>query len=259
MSGAWNVVGASVRGTSHFKTLTPCQDSCAYMVTDSGVLLIAVSDGAGSAERSDLGSQQAVNQTLEVLFGELLGRRPTSQRAWGDLLFETFCETRRRVLRLPGEEGGQPRDYACTLTILIADAIWLVTGQIGDGFAAVQTVDGELIGVTEPQRGEYADTTYFITGDDASDRFVGRVYRQGRDIAAVRCLAAMTDGLTNLAIDKSTRAPHQPFFEPIMQVPGQIRDYEIALDDLYRFLASDRINARTDDDKTLVLAGRPRR
>ena len=257
MSRAWNVVGASVRGTSHFKTMTPCQDSCAYMVTESGILLVAVSDGAGSAERSDLGSQQAVNQTLEILFAELLGRRPAGHRAWGELLYETFCETRRRVLRLVDEEGGEPRDYACTLTILIADSDWLVTGQIGDGFAAAQTVDGDLVGIAEPQRGEYADTTYFITGDDASERFAGRVYRQRRDIAAIRSLAAMTDGLTNLAIDKRAAAPHQPFFEPLMAVPGRIEDHSAALDDLYQFLASDRINSRTDDDKTLVLAGRP--
>jgi len=259
MSGAWNVVGASVRGTSHLKTMTPCQDSCAYMVTDSGLLLAAVSDGAGSAARSDLGSQQAVNQTLEILFGELLDRRPANHRTWGDLLFRTFSETRNRVLRLTLEEGGQARDYACTLTILVSDEDWLVSGQIGDGYAAAQTFDGDLIAIAEPQRGEYADSTYFITDDGASDAFTGRVYRQGLDISPVRCLAAMTDGLTNLAIDKRTAKPHWPFFKPLMQVPGRMREHETALNDLYEFLVSERINARTDDDKTLVLAGRPGR
>jgi serine/threonine protein phosphatase PrpC len=259
MSGAWHVVGASVRGTSHLKTMTPCQDSCAYMVMESGTLLAAVSDGAGSAARSDLGSQQAVNQTLEILFAELLDRRPANHRTWGDLLFETFCETRRRVLRLTAEEGGQPRDYACTLTILIADDDWLVSGQIGDGYAAVQTTREDLVAIAEPQRGEYADSTYFITDEQAADVFVGRVYRQGLDIGPVRSLAAMTDGLTNLAIDRRSAQPHRPFFKPLMQVPGKIRDHETALTELYEFLVSDRINARTDDDKTLVLAGRPGR
>jgi hypothetical protein len=259
MSGAWNVVGASVRGTSHLKSMTPCQDSCAYMVMESGILLAAVSDGAGSAARSDLGSQQAVNQTLEILFAELLDRRPANHRTWGDLLFKTFSETRRRVLRLTDEEGGQPRDYACTLTILIADEDWLVSGQLGDGYAAAQTIEGDLIAVGEPQRGEYADSTYFLTDEGAPDAFIGRVYRQGRDIGAIRCLAAMTDGLTNLAIDKRTGQPHKPFFDPLMQVPCGIRDHEKALTDLYEFLVSDRINTRTDDDKTLVLAGRPER
>lgn len=257
MSRTWQVVGASVRGTSHFKTMIPCQDACAYMVTDAGILLAAVSDGAGSAARSDLGAQQAVNQAIEILFGRLLDGRPASHRAWGELLFETFCETRRRVLGLVEEQGGQSREFACTLTILIADPNWLISGQIGDGFAAAQTADGQLIAVAAPQRGEYADSTYFITADDAPERFEGRVYRQGRDIAAVRSLAVMTDGLINLAIDKRSGLPHQPFFEPLMEVPGNIRNHETALEELYNFLVSDRINTRTDDDKTLVLAGRP--
>lgn len=257
MSAAWNVVGASVRGTSHLKTMIPCQDSCAYMVTDAGTLLIAVSDGAGSAGRSDLGSQQAVNQTIEILFAELLDRRPANHRTWGELLYNTFSEARRRVLRLVDEEGGEPRDYACTLTILIADDDWLVSGQLGDGFAAAQTLDGHLFSVANPQRGEYADSTYFLTAENAPEIFEGRVYRQGTDIDHVRCIAAMTDGLTNLAIDKGTAEPHQPFFKPILEVPGAMKDHEKALDDLYGFLISDRINARTDDDKTLVLAGRP--
>lgn len=257
MTAAWHVVGTSVRGTSHLKTRTPCQDSCAYMVTDSGTLLLAVSDGAGSAARSDLGSGQAVNQVLEILFHGLQGRPARVHRAWGDLLYDAFLETRGRILSLADQEGGEARDYACTLTVVLANKNWLVTGQIGDGFAAAQTDDGELLAIAEPQRGEYADSTFFITDANAAEVFHGRVYRLGEDIDRIRALAAMTDGLTNLAIDKTSGRPHAPFFAPLMEVPGGIRDHGAALEDLYAFLTSDRLNARTDDDKTLVLAGRP--
>lgn len=256
MNAAWKAIGASVRGTSHLKTSLPCQDACAYRVLDSGVFIAAVSDGAGSAGRADLGAQQAVNQALWALSDDLGKSVPASDSGWEALLARVFTHARSLVLALPELDGGEARDYACTLTFAAVNEGWLAVGQLGDGLAVALDLEGGLHMVAEPQRGEYADATYFLTQPDAPDMFAGRVYRVSQDIAPVQALALMTDGLTHLAIDRRSRSPHEPFFQPLLRVPAEMRDPEEALESLYAFLDSDRINQRTDDDKTLVLAGR---
>ena len=257
MITSWNAVGKSVQGTSHTKSGLPCQDANAFTVMESGVFLGIVSDGAGSAARSELGAYQAVNQAMLALYTALSDEIPETEELWGELVTHAFRSARAGVLKLPATEGGEARDYACTLTIVIADQDWLITGQVGDGMAVAQTLQGDLHVIADPQRGEYADSTFFLTSANAEDVFTGRVYRQGADIAPVSALSVMTDGLINLALDRSARAPFPPFFNPLLRFAADIANPDRAGDELHDFLSSERVNNRTDDDKTLILAARP--
>ncbi len=253
---SWTVVGASVRGTGHEKQNIPCQDAHAYHLAAAGAVLIAVSDGAGSAERSQEGADRAVKSAVQFLTNQLSNGRPPTPRKWGALLLDAFHRTREDVLALSHHDPSQARQFACTLTLVIADQDWLVTGQIGDGLAVARTSDDHLHIVAAPQRGEYANTTHFLTGQNAPDHFLGRVYHQGSDIRPVRALAVMTDGLTGLAVERASGRAHRPFFEPLLAFPQAMSTEEQGVEDLSQFLGSDRVNARTDDDKTLVLAAR---
>jgi hypothetical protein len=69
-------------------------------------------------------------------------------------------------------------------------------------------------------------------------------------------VALLTDGLQSLALRFASREAHGPFFEPMferLRGPEQPSESELAA-----FLGSGPVNARTDDDKTLVLATRLR-
>jgi hypothetical protein len=257
MQTIWKVVGASVLGASHLKSNTPCQDANAYTLLENGLLVIAVSDGAGSAPCSDQGSSLAVQAAASHLYRALTTSIPETRRKWGELLYQTFTHTRQAVLDLALQGGRDPREFACTLTLLIADHEWLITGQLGDGLAVVQTADGALHAAAAPQRGEYADSTFFLTSPNAEEKFWGEVLYQGADLPPVTALAVMTDGLTNLAIEKASGEPHAPFFAPLLGFPARMDNHAAALAELSAFLNTDRINSRTDDDKTLVLAARP--
>ena len=256
MPAPWNVVGASVTGRSHFKQNTPCQDAHAYQMAAGGTVLIAVSDGAGSAARSDAGAGQAVKSATQHLYTELSEGKPKTARKWGELLLRAFHRTRKDVLALANGDPMDARQFACTLTLVISDQNWLVTGQIGDGLAVAHSAENRLHVVAAPQRGEYANTTFFLTGPEAPDQFLGRVYHQGSQIESVSGLAVMTDGLTGLAIDRASGKAHRPFFTPLMAFPLSMPAQDEGIADLTQFLKSERVNARTDDDKTLVLAAR---
>jgi hypothetical protein len=72
----------------------------------------------------------------------------------------------------------------------------------------------------------------------------------------VQAVAVMTDGLLRLVLDMNRNQPHRPFFQPLLAFAAQVSDPGEANAQLTAFLGSERVNARTDDDKTLVLAAR---
>jgi hypothetical protein len=123
--------------------------------------------------------------------------------------------------------------------------------QIGDGWVVTQSADGELSAALTPERGEYANETAFITEADALSRTRYYVSR-----TEARAVAVMTDGLLRLAAQLPAYTPHPSFFAPLFAFAAQVEDERASSADLAAFLASERVGARTDDDRTLVIAVR---
>jgi len=80
-----------------------------------------------------------------------------------------------------------------------------------------------------------------------------------RYVCSIDALATFTDGLERLALDFVNSRPHVPFFDGVCRPlrEGATAGHESGLStQLKEYLNSPAINARTDDDKTLVLAVR---
>jgi hypothetical protein len=244
----WRYAAARTTGVSHLKTGAPCQDRHSHLVSEQG-LIIAVADGAGSAPMSALGAEVAVEKAVELLGAHL----SDPQADWPALVVEAARVARIAVHAEAIKAGLPPRDYACTLLVIVLADDRGAALQIGDGVIAYRDADAWGY-VFWPQKGEYANTTNFLVQDDAEDRF---------EVAALneplREIAVMTDGLEGLALHYASQAAHDPFLEAVMrplraeQVCGEARRVSAALK---AFLQSDRIASRTDDDLTLVLATR---
>src|SRR5512136_144864 len=106
---SWHISGASVQGTSHLEKNIPCQDTHAYRLTARGDLLLAVADGAGSAERSQEGAQVAVDQALEALEGALEGGAPGDEAGWRELISRAYSSARQAIIDLAEAGGASPR------------------------------------------------------------------------------------------------------------------------------------------------------
>jgi hypothetical protein len=249
---SWRVIGVSVQGTSHQKKNIPCQDAHGCRILPDGVVVVAAADGAGSAERSDEGAQCAVEGAIASVEATLTEGMPEDDAEWEALLIEAFREARQTVTELAEAEHLSPRAFATTLTCVVASGECLAVGQIGDGIAVARGKDGELFAATQPQRGEYASETYFLTMEGALQQVEVRVYPQ-----AAEALAVLTDGLVRLAMNLANDEPHGPFFQPLLAFAAQVENEEEAQEQLAALLASERVNRRTDDDKTLVLVARP--
>jgi serine/threonine protein phosphatase PrpC len=170
-SPAWRVVHASAAGSSHTKTGEPCQDFASHELIDCGeagqVLVAAISDGAGTAEQSAVGSSTACHTFISLvrLFiaggGDVSSLDRTRAQHW-------VKEVTDELDRKARNSGHDVRDYACTLlaAIIANDAAAFM--QIGDG--AIVTSHGEEDGwswVFWPQHGEFANTTNFVVSDNA--------------------------------------------------------------------------------------------
>jgi Protein phosphatase 2C len=248
----WKFLNESVEGTSHRAAETQCQDSSFVtsfrFETDSG-LILACSDGAGSAVESKIGSrlacETAVQQAMAFLDGghAIAEVTPDILRGWAQQVHDAIqAEANRR--------GLIGRDLACTLLLSVIGHDAAAFVQIGDG-AIVVRVGEEYCPVFWPQAGEYQNTTFFVT--DA--KFEGNIQAEVRQGEIVE-IAMFSDGLQMLALHYATKVAHQPFFSPLFEALRKSDDPHELIVPMRQWLDSPAVNGKTDDDKTLILATR---
>ncbi len=253
MCANWRLIGASVTGTAHSRNGLPCQDAHAYREV-AGSALMVVADGAGTAERSDRGAHLASQAALSALAEALAEGWPADGDSWRDLFAGAYAAAQAELDELALAADLPARAFATTLLCAALSDAGLAVAQLGDGLAAAFVPSGDPASVgewflaAEPQRGEYANETYFLSQPDALQHLEVRWYAE-----PVRALALMTDGLLRLVLD-GQRRPHVPFFQPLLTFGVEAGDAAQAGGQLADFLASERVCARTDDDKTVVLA-----
>jgi hypothetical protein len=134
--------------------------------------------------------------------------------------------------------------------VTVAASGWVAVGQIGDGAVVGRWPDGRLETLSLPQRGEYANETTPLTADAALENLRVTVWPR-----PIQALALFSDGLQALALDLASGAPHAPFFAPFLAALAEPLDPDAIGARLADFLDSPRVCARTDDDKTLLVAG----
>ena len=247
----WRLVYASEVGTSHILTGAPCQDSCWAHVdrlADGQLLLsIFVADGAGSAAKGGEGGELAIEAAASFV------ARKVDQGSFNlgdELATDLVTAVRNRINAAAEAEGLKVRDFACTFLGVLSTAKGSLVLQIGDGGVVLDTGEGLEVAVV-PMSGEYANMTHFVTDEDALTALATKTYP-----TRVLKAAAFTDGIQRLGLNLASNTPHEPFFAPFFN--GMTRATAEQEDELHgllvRFLSSQPVNDRTDDDKTLALA-----
>jgi hypothetical protein len=249
--GQWTWIAASRRGTSHEKTGLRCQDarSCSLLGENADVLFAVASDGAGSASHGG----QGASLTCRVLTTHARAHFRTTSSLPSDEDIATWVDAvKDNIWAAATQRGLQPRDFAATLVCVISNGNDTVTVHVGDGCAVMKiSGHGNWIAASWPNHGEYASTTFFVTDDkELKLRFT-------RLTAEVVACAVFTDGIERLALDFRNNVPFEPFFNAVVNpvVASENRGRDAGLSEKLRdFLNSDAVNARTDDDKTLIIA-----
>jgi protein phosphatase 2C-like protein len=256
---SWRIVQASVVGTSHSELGEVCQDECfatATFAPDGQEYFVGVlSDGAGSASHGKAGAELACRIGVEIIEQTLQNINSSSFdlatiSAWALAVRRHICDS-AEAKRL------RPRDFACTLLGALLSNSIAAFFQIGDGAIVVRDGD-ELRPVFWPDSGEYANMTHFVTDDDALAHLRTKLWISSIPSYLPDEIAMFSDGLQRLALVYQSQTVHTPFFEPMFSElrKADLQTCDPLTNQLARFLDSTKVNERTDDDKTLVLATR---
>jgi hypothetical protein len=253
----WRIAAASAIGTSHIKNGQPCQDSVRVRLvqTPNGpVLISAVSDGAGSAAHSEIGSRAAVT-TATYLIENFLEAGGLVGSIGRDVVLSWLAQIQSAISTFASESGMSTREFACTLLVALIASEDAVFFQIGDGAMVVREEGDEGWSyVFWPQHGEYINSTNFITANDAAD-----VMEFAAVSRRIESFSAFSDGIESLVLHYATKTVHDPFFNnmiaPVHEASAQGLNDKLS-DSLLNYLNSERVCSRTDDDKSLVLATR---
>jgi hypothetical protein len=254
ISRHWRWISASVRGTSHLLSGTECQDShlCVEMSSSDGPILAAfVSDGAGSAKRSAEGSKllcEILRDQSEQYFAEQGRVSEINSR----LVAQWIEQFRNEVILLADGEGISDREFACTVLGALIGYDSACFFQVGDGAIVYSALSGGPYRLCFwPNRGEYENTTYFATQptfcEQLQFKFADEVLTE---------VALLSDGLQRLALNYQTQEAHEPFFRGLFASARSMPpdQFPSVNEQLSKYLDSPKVNERTDDDKTLILA-----
>lgn len=250
----WKAIARSATGTSHKKQQLPCQDYGQFIICHN-VILGAIADGAGSAKHSDVGAKLTVETALNELLqlGEYTLYLHCAPQPLPDEQARTiFANTLKEVVKALQERAASSdyslNDLACTLLVFLATPNWVAAMQIGDGFIVVRLREGEEQLLFTPDKGEFINETTFVTSANAINEMRVRVLPGQQNF-----ICASTDGLEPVAIRMSDWTPFPPFFQPLEQYMVETSNPEQEDEYIKNFLDSERLNAKTDDDKTLLL------
>jgi serine/threonine protein phosphatase PrpC len=250
----WKVIGKSVTGTSHAATGKGCEDATGYtMLTDrdgNEVLVCCVSDGAGSAQFAAIASELTVKAVVDFATHFY-----TQHQELTEADIYAMAEEIYTLLELEALAREAPIDeFSCTLLGSIVTKTNAAFFQIGDGAIIRNDPNGGYATVWWPQSGEYHNTTSFLSDDSGLSNLQVAIIDE-----EITELALLTDGLQMLVLNMETTSVHQPFFGGLfhhLRHAAQPEQIETLNDKLATYLDSPQINARTDDDKTLLLATR---
>jgi hypothetical protein len=252
----WRIVQASSPGTSHIDHGEVCQDECLAGVFDApdgeGYFLGLVSDGAGSAVHGGRGASITC-EAGSVIIEQWVCESTSLSKLTPEAVTSWVVAIRQRICQAAEADGLISRDFACTLLGAVVGTNTAAFFQVGDG--AIVIGDGDSFSpVFWPETGEYANMTYFVTDEDA---LVGHL-RVEISLSPPEEVAMFSDGLQRLALVYESQTAYTPFFEPMFRTlrKADLITYNTLSEQLARFLSSPKVNERTDDDKTLVLATR---
>lgn len=242
-------ISVSVTGKSHLDRDEPGQDSCrsgAFRYVDKDFFVGIVSDGAGSTSHGGIGAEMICEKMYMQIIYAIRGGKELSTVTDEDLK-EWISNARQAIITESEKNNLRINDYACTLIGVVTTDNYALYFQIGDGCIVIGNNE-EYSTVFWPEQGEYANSTYFISDEMYVDHL--KIEHQEK---VPKKIAIFTDGIQGLVLSFTTKTVHAGFFDPIFKVlasglPDELTRY------LNTLFVSKEINARSDDDKTLVLA-----
>ena len=271
---SWVVAYASVIGNSHVLMDLPCQDSCVHKQLNNIWGVAVVADGAGSASKSDVGSD-FVSRNMAHGLEEVIKRKgwvdashmPT-EAEWREEAVKVLQIVRQRLEQFSNAKAYKTTDLACTLLAILYTPFCILTVHIGDGRAAYSVEPGKWEALIEPFRGKEVNQTVFITSNIWTTEGVDYYLKTGIVKGDIRAFALLSDGCENGSFEVNVwdeenqkyhdpNSPYDKFFEPNLKGMLQLKKENKSQDEINKIWAgflkdgSKQFQHETDD-KTMI-------
>lgn len=206
-AGIFHVAAASIIGTGHLQGGQPRQDAYNLMLGGSGSLYVAIADGLGSRQASQLGAQLFTESVL-IAAAESesgTGSPPTAAQ----LLAQASMRTARVLTEVYRLEN---RDVACVGAVAVFSAHRCDLARIGD-VAAFTLVEGEFTEVFPVDSGFVNVVSATLPGEESAQV-------DTTELGPAEIVVLGTDGLANDLRNSAAlrtwlaarwRAPQWPF------------------------------------------------
>ncbi len=158
----WRVSGLVRRGKSHQRHGKECQDAI-FMLSEKKRVSIALSDGAGSAKLSSIGSKIVTETLSKAFFNDF--ERLWDIREKEDLPRIISSLSKSAIQNEINKSGGNMEDYNSTLLLFAAKGKRAIMAHIGDGIAILKEKNDFKV-LSKPENGEFANQTFFIGEND---------------------------------------------------------------------------------------------
>jgi hypothetical protein len=250
----WKVATSTVTGKAHTDRGEAGQDyhkAGTFRLADAEFFIGIAADGAGSTTDGGKGAEIACETAYTHILATLREAGGIAKITDEDI--RTWITAAHDAVAAAAQERGKrERDFACTFVCSVSGEDGALFFQIGDGAIVTGSGDDFQI-IFWPEQGEYANTTFFVT----DDQYLDHLHVQKIPAPPVE-IALFTDGLQNLVLSFAQKKAHPGFFRPLFDALDRFPESSFASfsTQLQGFLCRDEINARSDDDKTLILAKR---
>lgn len=269
----WVTAFASVAGLGHLQNDLPCQDSHCVRELGGGWQIAVVSDGAGSAAHSELGSdfvaRNIAHELAELWAAEKWATLP-APTAWAAQAKAAFARTRKNLETYAENNGYALRDLACTAIATIYSPAGAMVAHIGDGRGTWRNESGQWLPLFTPFRGQEVNETVFISSDIWQPDTIDNYFSSHVVAEKITAIAIATDGcergafLVNVFDEESQKykdpnLPFAPFFEPnrkgLLQLDKENKSQAEINEIWQQFLTDGHKQFKHEtDDKTLILS-----
>ncbi|QWD48368.1 protein phosphatase 2C domain-containing protein [Polynucleobacter paneuropaeus] len=242
----WVVGSAKTIGTSHLASGTVCQDSVETQLVRGGSnFILALSDGAGSSKKSEIGSGLFTKRVCATLNEALSRFNQLTDNELDKIVIKIIAAVRDELVKF-----GDISDYHATALIAVGSLNQVRIYHIGDGSVLVGEKIGSnkyLLHRSNPENGEFANETFFFTLNSWKEKL--RIITVRNPVFCILC----SDGVDPFLWDPSSGS-RQGFIKPVLKKIIEAGDSSNANKSLQEIIEDPRTDSVTNDDKSIAIA-----
>ncbi|GHT79741.1 hypothetical protein FACS1894104_4950 [Actinomycetota bacterium] len=258
----WIANSAKSEGIAHTREGISCQDAV-YFATNGLVNAGALCDGAGTAKHAEIGAQTTAEVVVHELLDhfdsyllqhpnwlqKLLQKLLSKQLHTEEAIKQTLIQTIQSALidRAHNFPDSKLDDYHSTLLAVAIKNDKFIAFHIGDGVIGCRE-NGQLRTMSQPDNGEYASSTFFVTLPHAEQYLR---YYHGH-VGDINGFVLISDGTAESFYDQES----QTLAKVCIKLLDENAKNEAGFADELQESFDSVVRNKTTDDCSVVLMGR---